>query len=55
VPDPLPLGRKREERKPIVLMIGAVCVKVLFQVLIDELGGTIRLRMMGGGEIDRNP
>jgi hypothetical protein len=45
---------KREERKPIVLMIGAVRAKVLFQELIDDLGRTIRLRMMGAGKIDQN-
>jgi hypothetical protein len=46
--------RKREEGKPIVLMIGAVHAKVLFQELIDYFVGTIRLRVMGRGEVDRN-
>jgi hypothetical protein len=45
---------KREEGEPIVLMIGAVCAKVLFQKLIDYFSGTVGLRMMGRGKIDQN-
>jgi hypothetical protein len=42
---------EREERNPVILVVGTVDAKVLFNDLIDNFGGTIGLQMMCGGEV----
>jgi hypothetical protein len=45
---------KGEGRKPIFLLVGTVCAKLLFKNLIDNFNGAINLRIMCRREVHGN-